>query len=263
MGIGDELIVTGQCRVMQKTDPRKVRIVYEKPRWFDIWLNNPRIAVPNEQGDFQELKPRTNYLRPYMESKTRERWTWKAYRPPPGEIYLTEREKAFGQQHAGRFVLEPGIKLGASPNKQWGRWQRLTDLLLGEGIQVTQLGPAGTQLLVGTEFIETRSFRDACAVLSTAKGCVVPEGAMHHACAALGTPAVVIFGGYISPKVTGYDTQVNLFTGSGLGCGSRMPCKCCERAMAAIKPEAVVEIITKGRIWHLTSNTRQRCATIS
>lgn len=243
MGLGDELMVTGQCRVMQRTDPRKVRIVYEKPRWHDVWLNNPRIAVPGEQGDFQELRPRTNYLRPYMESKTRERWTWKEWRPPPGEIYLTAREQAFGQQHAGRFVLEPGIKLGASPNKQWGwhRWQRLADLLLGDGIAVTQLGPPGAPRLIGAEWIETRSFRDACAVLAKARGAVVPEGAMHHACAALGTPAVVIFGGYISPAVTGYDSQISLFTGGDLGCGMRTPCAHCDRAMAAIEPESVTE----------------------
>jgi ADP-heptose:LPS heptosyltransferase len=81
-------------------------------------------------------------------------------------------------------------------------------------------------------------------VLANAKACVLPEGAMHHACAALNTPAVVIYGGYISPAVTGYDTQTSLFTGGDLGCGMRHPCRHCDRAMASIKPETVADHLT-------------------
>ena len=236
--------MTGQARVMQQTDPRKVRIVYEKPRWHDVWFNNPRLAVPGEIGDFQDLHPRDGYLRPYMEAKHANRWVWKEFRPPPGEIYLTPQERNFGQRHAGRVILEPHIKQGASPNKQWGRWEELAQILTKLGIRFTQLGPGGTYWLKGAEFIETRNFREAAAVLSTAKACVLPEGAMHHACAAFNTPAVVLFGGYISPKVTGYDTQVNLFTGGDLGCGMRNPCRHCQRAMEAISPEKVAKHLT-------------------
>lgn len=243
MGIGDELIVTGQARVMQQTDPRKVRIVYEKPRWFDVWFNNPRIAVPGEEGDFQELRPRENYLRPYMAAKTPQKWTWKEWRPPPGEIYLTQREREYGRLHAGRFVFEPSIKVGASPNKQWGweKWVELAEMARAEGITVTQLGPSGIRLLPGAEHCETKTFREAAAVLETATAVVTHEGAMHHACAALGTKAIVLYGGFISPAVTGYDEQVNLFTGDGLGCGMRIPCACCRQAMDEIQPQMVFE----------------------
>lgn len=243
MGIGDELMVTGQARVMQQTDPRKVLISYEKPRWHDVWNGNPRIARPEERGDFQILHPRIGYLRPYIRTKTRQRWFWRAYTPPVGEIYFTEEEIAFGDKYADRIIFEPHIKIGASPNKQWGwmRWSKLAWLAERKGIKFAQLGMPGTPELPSAEFIETGNFRLAAAVLARARVAVLHEGAMHHACAALGTKAVVIFGGFISPAVTGYATQTNFYTGEGdgLGCGNRTECLHCKLAMGAVRPDVV------------------------
>lgn len=243
MGWGDELMVTGQVRVMQQHDPRKVRIVYERDRDHEAWRHNPRIALPGERGDFQELRPRVNHLRPYMVAKERGRWTWKAWAPPAGELYFNDEESAFGERHAGRIILEPNLKWGASPNKQWGwvRWNKLAWLLQKAGHRITQVGPIGIPMLQGAEQIVTPGMRFAAAVMARARAAVLPEGGLHHVAAAVGTPAVVIFGGFISPAVTGYDSQVNLFTGGGLGCGMRAPCEHCKDAMAAITPEAVAD----------------------
>jgi ADP-heptose:LPS heptosyltransferase len=79
------------------------------------------------------------------------------------------------------------------------------------------------------------------ATLSRAIGYLGPEGGMHHASAAVGVPAVVIFGGYISPKVTGYEGHINLFTGTGLGCGNSQPCEC--SCMAGITVGRVCEAV--------------------
>jgi ADP-heptose:LPS heptosyltransferase len=246
MGWGDELMVTGQVRVMQETDPRRVRVQYERQRWHESWNHNPRIAGFDEQGDFQILRPRDDWRRPYTESKGPTQWRWKAWSPPRGELYLTNEERAFGERYAGRVIVEPNIKPGASPNKQWGwtRWNKLVWLLGHENIRVTQLGTGGIPELEGVEFIDTGSMRLAAAVIAQAKACVLPEGGLHHVAAVFRTPAVVIFGGYIAPSVTGYDDQVNLFAGGEehpLGCGMRVPCKHCEAAMASISPETVAK----------------------
>lgn len=243
MGFGDELIVSGQARVLQQTDPRKVRVVFERPKWNLVWNGNPRIARPSETGDFQTLVARANHLRPYMASKTSQRWTWKEFRPPPGEIYFTEQEQTFGRSHSGRVILEPTIKQGASPNKNWGwvRWNKLAWILGKRGVRVTQLGPLGTPLLEGAEHVVTNDFRSAAAVLANARAAVLHEGGLHHAAAAFGIPAVVIFGGFISPAVTGYESQESIFTGEGLGCGMRVRCDCCKTAMSKIAPESVAE----------------------
>ena len=43
MGWGDELMVTGLAREAQLRDPRKVRVVYDRPRYHEAWKHNPRI----------------------------------------------------------------------------------------------------------------------------------------------------------------------------------------------------------------------------
>jgi hypothetical protein len=62
---------------------------------------------------------------------------------------------------------------------------------------------------------------------------------LHHAAAALGVPAVVIFGGFISPAVTGYAAHANIFTGDDLGCGNINPCPHCRAAMERISVDQV------------------------
>jgi hypothetical protein len=213
MGWGDELMVTGHVREMQRKDPRKVRVVYERPRWHEAWENNPRIALVEEKGDFQVYEPRQGYLRPYMTEKTESRWHWKPYRPPRGELYFSAEEKRFGEKHAGQIIIEPRIKPGASPNKDWGqaRWKELVRLATERGLKLAQVGPHGKYRLPGVSLIVTSTMRLAAAVLAQARAAVLPEGGLHHVCAAVGTSAVVIFGGFISPEVTGYEEQTSLY----------------------------------------------------
>lgn len=103
-----------------------------------------------------------------------------------------------------------------------------------------QLGPRSTTILTGRRHVVTETIREAAAVLSTARAAVLPEGGLHHLAAAMRLPAVVLFGGFISPKSTGYSMHRNLFTGK-VACGNRRPCDHCAQAMAAISPESVFE----------------------
>lgn len=206
-----------------------------------MWDHNPRIARPDELGEFQALRPRDGYRRPYTAHKTERQWTWQRWGDewggcaPRGELYLTEAEKAFGEQHAGLVLIEPTIKPGASPNKQWNGWRDLVRYL-PDAVHMGQ----NQHVEVGARFLHTPSIRMAAAVIARAKLVITHEGALHHIAAAVGTPAVVIFGGYISPEVTGYAEQVSLFTGDGLGCGMRVPCNHCARCMNQIE-SAMVE----------------------
>jgi ADP-heptose:LPS heptosyltransferase len=245
MGWGDEIMVTGHVRDLQKTDPRRVRVMYENAnRWPEAFHNNPRLAQIGEQGNFQEYRPRDGYLRPYMTAKTPTQWSWKTYTPPVGELYLNDRELEFGRSYAGRVIVEPHIKPGASPNKQWGwvNWNKLAWLLRQKGHTVAQMAGGPSPVLEGVELISTRNLRHAAAVLANARAAVLPEGGLHHTAAVFGVPSVVIYGGFISPAVTGYAGHRAFFVDSKahpLGCGMRVPCEHCVAAMAAIKPEAV------------------------
>lgn len=248
MGIGDEVMVTGLAAKAQVSDPRLVRVLHDgHMRWDAIWDHNPRIARLEDKGDFQILHARTNSLRPYIAGKSDEEWTWREFGPPKGEIYFTQSELEFGQKHAGRLIIEPHIKINASLNKDWGwiRWSKLCYLMNDCGYRYTQLGPPSVSLLDFAEWVETPTIRLAAAVLSYAKLVVTHEGAIHHLAAALGVPCIVIYGGYVSPKVTGYECQVNLFTGDGLGCGKRVRCEHCKKCMELITPESVLSHIQK------------------
>jgi len=208
-----------------------------------LWDGNPRIAKHGQLGVFQTLRPRENYLRPYCAEKTLERWTWKPYRPPAGEIYFSAHEKAFGKLNERKIILGPSLKRGASPNKQWGaeRWAKLA-LLLADCGDLVQCGEAEQYSLPGVKFIST-SIRQAAALIASARIVICGEGALHHIAAAVGIPAVVIYGGYISPESTGYDGQFAFFRGGGLGCGMRIPCAHCAKAMASITSEEVAAAV--------------------
>lgn len=246
MGMGDEIMVTGEVKRKAAGTTRRFcirdgRATRPPHRWCDIWAGNPRIAMPGQPYD--DVIENHGGRRPYIAGKGAKLWQWKVYGPEPGEIFLNDAERALGMQAAGAVVIQPGIKAAASPNKQWGlgRWQELINK--GRDIPWLQVGAGDEPRLSGVPFLQTRTFREACGVLAGAKAAVLQEGGLHHAAAALGVPAVVIFGGFIAPAVTGYRTQRNLFEGGvdhPLGCGMRILCRHCESAMEAIKPRRVL-----------------------
>ena len=250
MGFGDALMDSGAARRAQTTDPRKVRIIYaNKVPWSEVWENNPRLARPGEEGDFQLLYRRAaDKMWSYWNGKTEERYIYNLnFRADIGELYFSEAEKEFGSCYVGRIIVEPLIKAKASPNKRWPwvSWQRLASLARSNA-RLTQLGPEGTPQLEGVEFVATPSFRMACAVIARARAVVFHEGGCHHAAAALGVPGVVIFGGYIPIELTGYPVHRNLGGSLGDACGMRIPCEHCAAEMAKISPEQVFDEL--GRI---------------
>jgi hypothetical protein len=240
-------MVTGHCRELQLKDPRKVKLDYGKRIWNEVFENNPRIALPEDQGDFQVYRPREFGLRPYASSKSGTKWGWRNdYKPPVGEFYFTRYEAGAVERLEPGVIVEPNMKGSASPNKDWGwaNWQELVRLIGLAGWRATQVGPVGLNRISGAEWIETRTFRMAAATLSRARAAVLPEGGLHHAAAAVGVKSIVIYGGYISPQQTGYNLHENIFTG-GEPCGMRIPCRHCEKAMASIAPEMVMEKLKK------------------
>jgi ADP-heptose:LPS heptosyltransferase len=242
MGFGDEIMVTGIARRMQERSSAPVRVLdkHGRPRWSSLWDGNPRLAPPRFRGAVQTLINGPG-RRPYIARETERSWVWRDWVCPLGELHLTKHERALAAGLAGRVIVEPGLKAEASPNKDWGwkRWAALSRALLSHGHAVAQVGPAGSPRLPGVELLPTASFREACAVLSVSRLAILPEGGLHHAAAALGTAAIVIFGGYISPRQTGYAHQVSLFTG-GRPCGRRDRCSHCAEAMKRIPVDEVV-----------------------
>lgn len=246
MGYGDELMVAGEAAAARAADPQRRRVkVLRKPggpyRWSPVWEHNADMARPEEAGDFLILDHNAGRRYRDIEYPTHRVWTRVGPARPVLKLTAQEREWAAGQNVAGHVLLEPSLKSNAPVNKDWGRpnWEALARSLR---FPLLQLGPAGTPVLPGVRHVVTQDFRQAAAVLERCRAAVLPEGGLHHAAAALGLRAVVMFGGYISPLQTGYPEHINLFPhpDTRTACGQRLPCEHCRKAMASISVTSVV-----------------------
>lgn len=208
---------------------------------------NPNIAKPGSEND-----PDIDWIEHYKGkrlynnlSPDRTRWVWNMdFRPIPGELFFIEAERQILPRIEPGFVLiEPNVPWHKSvaANKDWGvgKYQFVADRLMAEGHRLLQFGH-GRNRLRKVKTIVVPEFRQALAILSRAALYIGPEGGLHHGAAAVGIPAVVLFGGFIPPEVTGYTTHTNL-TGGAAACGSLKTCKHCRKAMAKIGPDEVYE----------------------
>lgn len=249
MGYGDQLMATGMARGANARGKRIAfgdgeRILWDKSSRL-IFAGNQNIAPPgSERAKDLEWIAYYKGHRIYNRQDG-DRWVWNLdFRPRPGEMFFHSAEKRISKRYGEGFVLiEPHVETWKSvaPNKDWGRanYQRVADRLRADGYRVAQFryDKAG-EPLAGVQVLPTMSFRDALAILSRAALYIGPEGGLHHGAAAGGVTAVVLFGGFIPPQVTGYIGHANL-TGGAEACGSLKPCRHCAEAMRAISVDEV------------------------
>jgi ADP-heptose:LPS heptosyltransferase len=238
-------MAAGIAERIRRTRGQRVVIkdVRGQPRWHSLWDGNPAIVRPGEPRGREGFAYIVNCkgIRPHIVEHRKERFVFNEnFRAERARIYLADAEKAIGAIHAGQIIIEPNVPSN-KPNKQWGRerWAQLVELMHADGIEPVQLGARSVNVVTGARHIVTELFREACAILSTARAAVLPEGGLHHAAAALNVPAVVLFGGFIEPRLTGYTMHRNVFTGQNGHCGNRKPCAHCAEAWEAISPAMV------------------------
>lgn len=253
MGMGDEIMAAGQAERLFQQDGIRVAICDKRRqvRWSELWEGNPAIASPSYVAMGGSHVRITNGVgcRPYIKypftSERGMRFTHWRSRDHVGTLYLTDAELKIGRiirDAVGPFLLlEPDVKPLSTPNKRWGleKFSAVVKALP----EVTFIRAHGHECrpFPGVRNIHTLTFRDACGILAASDGYVGTEGGFHHAAAALGKPGVVIFGGFISPKTTGYPSHINLTdTGIGSPCGRWKQCEHCTRAMEGISVEDVV-----------------------
>ena len=240
MGWGDELMACGEAMALGGVVA--IRDRSGNVRWHDAWANNPHIAKQNQKYDASIVNGPG--ARPYAESATNTEWRWKPYKPKPATFFFSEQELAETLTLTSGFVVvEPFLKAKQeSVNRDWG-WDNFAAVTSEVKADWVQFGAAKPRLLPNARWIETPTPRHMAAMMSKAKTFLLPEGGMHHTAAAFGIKGVVLFGGFIAPQVTGYSMHKNIFTGGGLGCGSRLKCQHCVEAWAKITPERIIKIM--------------------
>lgn len=267
MGMGDEILVTGEARWLQENSPaehrhRKVQILdlHGRPRYHELWRGNPRIAQPGEifpiRGkplkltngarcrayvDYDRMKrefaaafPGAKYDVRFKHKLTP--WRFTDHKVKKGELFTRRRKKR------EIVIIEPHCKAFQTNQRDWG-WDNYQAVVDAIDVDWVQINPVGAPLLDGVRQIPAPTKTAACEVLSGSWAYFGPEGGLYHAAAALGIPAVAIFGGFVSPMTQGYDDPqyVNIYYDEdGSPCGQRVKCGHCVRAMRAITPEMVI-----------------------
>jgi ADP-heptose:LPS heptosyltransferase len=220
----------------------------------EIFRKNKNIAIPRteHQSDVEWI-PFYKGNRLYNKFAGN-RWIWNLdFRAIPGEIVFDKEEIDFSKRIKPGFILiEPNVPWHKSvaPNKDWGKakYQAAANELISRGYEVAQFS-FGQVRLSGVRVIPVSSFREAAIALTRSRMAILPEGGLHHGAAAVGVRAVVLFGGFIPPVVTGYPGHTNL-NGGFEACGSIFKCDHCRAAMEAISVESVInatEEILRGR----------------
>lgn len=252
------MLAAGQAQVLFDQHPESGPVMlvdqYLHRRWQPLWDGNPAILQRgHEYLGGPVLKTGKNHL-PYLQYpySADTGWqfspTWKA-RDHRARLYLTADEFALGTallKQTGPYILiEPSGRDRKNRNRCWPfpKWQELVGRLY-QFIEepILQLDHPTADRLSGVGLVENDDFRKACGVLSAARLFIGPEGGLAHAAAALGTPAVVIWGGCISVDALGYPEHTNLvFMHKDTPCGSLRPCAHCDEAWQALTPNDVLE----------------------
>jgi ADP-heptose:LPS heptosyltransferase len=253
MGYGDEIIGTGLARGAHKRGKRiafgdGVKISWSQ--WCkEMFAGNPNIAPPGSEGapDLEWINHCKGHRLYNKQSGTK--WLWNYdFAVKPGEFFFTETEKqnAAALRYGSFVVIEPNLPWHkpVAVNKDWGlmNYAEVAHALGLLGHTVVQFKHRHTRReLPGARLIALESFRQAVAVLARAQLYIGPEGGMHHAAAAVGVKAVVLFGGFIPPAVMGYGSHINLVGNSSEACGNTTRCEHCRSALDSIAPDDVIE----------------------
>ena len=267
MGLGDEIMASGEVRHLRFLYPNTKFIIGDGKRsyWSEIFDNNPYIIRGAHINKYQNVQWVYNYKghRPYLKYDTEfenERYVWNQdHKAKKGEIYLTDYEINKAHEFINQIkaqtknkkiiYIEPNRKIVKGfENRDWGfeKWQILVDNLKNDYVFVQ--GTFGNQKKLMNVFnINGLSFRMACAFIKHLDLFVGTEGGFHHAAAALDKNAVVIFGGFISPSVTGYDFHSNIYVDNNNSpCGKKFLCEHCVDCMKKISVESVINLINKN-----------------
>ena len=267
MGYGDDLMITGEVKTLRKSYPNAKFVIGNGNRswWSDIFLGNTSVIQSDQIKDFQKVIWIKNYpghrpYRIYNLPNHREKYQWNEnHKAERGEIFFSNEElknvdKIFksikSELDAKKKMvhIEPNVKIKKGHiNRDWGfeKWQYVVNELK-EKILFIQTSFGDQKILNNVLNIKNINFRNACAIMSKTDLFIGTEGGMHHAAAALNLNAIVIFGGFINPKITGYEIHKNIYINDKLSpCGSKYECDHCKKCMNDIKINNVIYEIKK------------------
>jgi ADP-heptose:LPS heptosyltransferase len=146
-------------------------------------------------------------------------------------------------------------------NKDWPNeyWEMLLDRLLTRAT-IIEVGTARREdrrprpELRYVDLVGSTALPQLIAAIAAADLLVAPETGSMHIAAAVGTPAVVIYGGYIDPVATGYPGHIHLYSPVECApCWLHTPCPYGKKCLHQITPDQVEAAV--DTLWHETSRS--------
>lgn len=255
--LGDNLMLSHLAREWKRCRPGS-RVVLET-NWPELFQGNPnvdlavrsKVALRYRRPGYRiERETRTHILDQLAES---------VGLPPTAErrveMFLTPAEV----EAATRGLPQPyvavcpvGKRTVAGNRKDWGveRFQAVVDQC--PGVDFVQIGSPADPLLRGVADRRGLPIRVSAAVLAGARRALVLEGGLMHLAQAVGTPAVVIYGGTVAPEVSAYPEHTNLVV--------RAPCGPCFRSHGRLedcRTMACMQRISPGLVCDLVCTNRR------
>ena len=242
-----------KCQLTKAITPNSKEAFVIFKRWGTQWFfvkkaSHNLIKIPHEVGK------RIYQLDKYETDSSRLSFKRDVKLPNlklPSEII---KKEIINKNKKPRILIEPSIKATvSSTNKQWPiKYFTKLIKLLNTKFEVDI--PIWAKNLIPNNII--KSYFSSLDLLSSFQKIndydlvITPEGGLHHIVSATKTPAIVIFGGFIAPDITGYVNHVNIGFKSNFSkdrmhldaCGSLNECEHCKMIMEKIKPNLLFQL---------------------
>lgn len=245
-------MASGRARVLHEKTMTDVVICDRSgnPRWHPIWQGVPYVKKDRNGEQTVDMIDGPG-ARPYYKRNELGALAYiLSHRAQPGTIAFNqdhERKARDFLEKTGPYVLiEPHVKgTNSADNKlwHWDRWKTLSFRLMAAGYTVAQIQYQERKLLPQAVIIRaTDTFHEVAAHIKLSSLTVASEGGYHHAAAAVGAKAVVLWGGLTTPEFLGYPKHRNIFHDHPESpCGRYSPCKHCRECMDRITVDEVFE----------------------
>ena len=268
MGWGDELMATGEARMLKEKYPDHKILIHNGPskhmkfRREEMFRNNPYWTPFEKLKEGEKFKVIKNQPKDrgynVLSRSTANRLHFQKFEPIPGDIFFDDEEIDFAKRELGELINQPFVYINpavrgkiSDNNKQWGFKKYQTIVKNNPQINFVQCedGLKYTKWLEGVKRIVTHTYRLSCSVMSHATCYISNEGGMVHGGAAVGIPGVVLYGHYTNPKSLGYKNNINFAVDDPeypYGCGTiHETCDKCIETMRNIPIEKVEKSLIK------------------
>ena len=164
-------------------------------------------------------------------------------------LYLDEGELAAGRLAPRQIAIQSSARGAGMPigNKEWGpaRFQAVVDALRDE-FTFVQIGLSTDAALTGVVDRRGTGIRRSAAIVAGSATFVGLVSFFMHVAKAVGTPAVIVYGGREHPTQSGYDENVTRYTPMDCApCWLWNTCPYDRECMRRIEPPQVVDAIRR------------------